>query len=189
MIGSLIINRDKNFSISRHRDSPQHRSLLDHSDDHDSDLEDSDPDLGSSQTLSISSSSTVNSSSLGSRNCFCCNVKTPDTSPFRHNLHSQFLQKFPFLIEMFYWALNYAVYSVTKILAEDFYDGKGNGIVELAQSHGISILKFEHESWARVFFPIPEVDLQRFFLVNGHTSLMTILNRAYSLVHIPGTVL
>lgn len=184
MIGSLIINRDRAFSISRHPQKLQRKPLL--GDDHDSDSEEL--DLDESQTLSTNSSSSSNTERK-TRDCCCCTVKTPNTHRFRNHWHSQFLQKFPFLIEMFYWALNYAVYSVTKSLAEKFYDGKGNGVVELAQTHGISILTFEHDSFARFFFPIREVDVQRFFLVNGHTSLMTLLNRAYSLVHIPGTVL
>lgn len=183
MVGSLIINRDRDFTISRHPQRKQRKPLL--GDDYDSESEDL--DLEDSQNLS--SSSAAKNTESKSRNCCCCTVRTPNTHRFRNHWHSQILQKFPFLIEMFYWALNYAVYSFTKVLAEDFYDGKGNGVVELAQSHGISILDFEHNSWARFFFPLSEVDVQRFFLANGHTTLMTILNRAYSLVHIPGTVL
>lgn len=184
MIGSLIVNRDRNFSISRRPQKSQRKPLLE--DDYDSESEE--PDLDSSQTLSVNSNSSSNTDRK-TRNCCCCTIKTPNTYRFRNHYHSQFLQKFPFLVEMFYWALNFVVYSFTKSLAEDFYDGKGNGVVELAQSHGISILKFEHDSFAKFLFPLREVDVQGFFLLNGHTSAMTLLNRAYSLVHIPATVL
>lgn len=180
MIGSLIVNRHKKFSISWRQPKISSKPLLDDNCD-DSDSEDLDLD-------DQSSPSTTNRTDRNRRACCGCVISTPETHRFRNNVHSQILQKFPFLIEMFYWALNYGVYSFTKGLAASFYDGKGNGVVELAQSHGISILWFEHDSIARFFFPLKEVDVQSFFL-NGHTSAMTLLNRAYSLVHIPGTVL
>lgn len=122
------------------------------------------------------------------RSCFGRPITTPNTHRFRYNIHSRVLRKFPFLVEMFYWALNYSVYSITKDFAASLYEGKGNGVVELAQSHGIGILWLEHDSNAQLFFPLKEVDVQGFFL-SGHLSMMTVLNRAYSLVHIPAIVL
>ncbi|KAK3065838.1 hypothetical protein LTR53_017978, partial [Teratosphaeriaceae sp. CCFEE 6253] len=101
--------------------------------------------------------------------------------------HRRLLQKFPFLVEMFYWALNYVAYSLTKKVAAAFYDQGGHAVTALAQDHGIAILTLEHNTWLSVFFPFEEVAVQSFFL-NEHQSIMTFFNQIYSLVHIPGTV-
>ena len=87
---------------------------------------------------------------------------------------------------MFYWALNYAAYSFTKAIAAAQFATK-DGVTELAQEHGISILNFEHASMFSIFFPVNEVDFQIFF-TTGHPLALTFFNRIYSLVHIPGTV-
>lgn len=179
MVGSLIINRHRNYTIL-HRRYQELRSKPPLDDD--SESEDLDPDH-------VHSSLRSNDVDDKTRTCFGRTITTPNTHRFRNHLHSRLLQKFPFLVEMFYWALSYVMYSFTKGLAAGFYEGKGHGVVELAQSHGINILWFEHDSIARYVFPLKEVDVQRFFLDGGHTSAMTLLNRAYSLVHIPGTVL
>ena len=111
-----------------------------------------------------------------------------DTSGFANNLHSRILQKFPFLVEMFYWALNYVAYSLTKKMAVRLYGSQDpTEIAQLAQTHGIDILTLEHDTFLSFVFPLSEVGVQRFFL-EGHQSLMTAFNQLYSLVHIPGTV-
>jgi len=193
MISSLIINRYRNFSIlNRQRQRSHSTPLL----DDDSDAEDSLINKFQPEPETTTTSSRLEDSNGASnintkpkeRSCFGRTIRTPNTYRFRNNYHSRVLQKFPFLIEMFYWVLNYSAYSITKGFAESFYAGKGNGVVELAQSHGIGILSLEHDSIARFLFPFREVDIQAFFL-GGHPSAMTVLNRAYSLVHIPGTVL
>lgn len=113
-------------------------------------------------------------------------INTPNSSRFSGNIHSRIVQKFPFLVEMFYWVLNYAFYSSTKALAQAFSPA-GTDVVQLAQDHGIGILDLEHRSIFRGLFPIEEADFQKFFLA-GHPGWMTFFNRIYSLVHIPGTV-
>jgi hypothetical protein len=103
-------------------------------------------------------------------------------------LHSRILQKFPFLIEMFYWALNYAVYTMTKKIAAHMYALQGSHeVTELAQKHALDILWFEHDSFFRIFFPFTEVGVQKYFLEN-HQNILSAFNQLYSLVHIPGTV-
>ena len=106
---------------------------------------------------------------------------------FSNNVHSRILQKFPFLIEMFYWGLNYAAYRLSKVAAASFHGRKGNENVQLAQDHGISILTFEQQSIFSFLFPLKEVVVQQFFL-KEHVGLMGVINQFYSLVHIPGTV-
>lgn len=108
------------------------------------------------------------------------------TGPYRNHVHSRILQKFPFLIEMFYWGLNYVAYLLSKDAAAAFHGQKGNAVVELAQKHGIDILDFEHES-AFSFLFLQEISVQKFFL-QKHVGIMSVLNQIYSLVHIPGTV-
>ncbi|KAL4919182.1 hypothetical protein BDW62DRAFT_209913 [Aspergillus aurantiobrunneus] len=111
---------------------------------------------------------------------------TPNSSRFAHHVHSRILQKFPFLVEMFYWILNYAFYSCTKFVSQSLSPA-GTDVVQRAQDHGIDVLNLEHKSMFSIFYPIQEADFQAFFL-NGHPGWMTLFNRIYSLVHIPGTV-
>jgi hypothetical protein len=113
-------------------------------------------------------------------------VHTPNSSRFADHFHSRILQKFPFLMEMFYWVLNLAFYALTKAIAQLLFS-QSEGLRELAQDHGLLILWIEQKSWLSFLFPIHEADFQAWFL-NGHLTAMTFLNRIYSLVHIPGTV-
>ncbi|KAL4787184.1 PAP2 superfamily-domain-containing protein [Aspergillus varians] len=113
-------------------------------------------------------------------------IRTPNSSRFAHHIHSRIIQKFPFLVEMFYWVLNLAFYACTKAISQALSPA-GKDVVQLGQDHGISILNLEHNSMFSFFFPIQESDFQAFFLT-GHPGWMTFFNRIYSLVHIPGTV-
>lgn len=118
----------------------------------------------------------------------CCGltiIKTPNTSRFKNNLHSRVLQRFPFLIEMFYWIINYAFYRMTAYLSNKLY--KDTGIWDVAQSHGIWVLEFEQFSPLAFLFPLHELSVQQWFM-HGHQDLLTVLNRVYALIHIPGTV-
>ncbi|KAF7897882.1 uncharacterized protein EAF01_008848 [Botrytis porri] len=119
------------------------------------------------------------------RRCCGTNLLTPNTSRFRDYYHSRILQKFPFLIEMFYWIVTYAFYRCTKILSQAMFSKMG--IWDVAQDHGLAILEFEEFSWMSFLWPVREQDVQKWFL-NGHGTLLTILNRSYALIHIPGTV-
>ncbi|KAJ6134700.1 hypothetical protein N7523_001022 [Penicillium sp. IBT 18751x] len=88
---------------------------------------------------------------------------------------------------MFYWSVNYLAYSVTKSVSQSLSPAH-MGVVEVAQRHGEDVLRFEHASIFSFLFPIKESAFQSYFILNC-PSLMTIFNRIYSLVHIPGTVL
>lgn len=118
------------------------------------------------------------------RQCFGLAFQTPNSSRFANYWHSRFIQKYPFLVEMFYWAVSYVTYLAAKAGSELLFST--NGVWEAAQQHGLDVLAFEHAGIFS-FFPLREVDVQQFFM-NGHQGLLTILNRAYSLVHIPATV-
>jgi hypothetical protein len=159
MIGSLIINRRRGFSIFGSKAT---------ADEYDN---------GNSSEDYPSKIPTV---------CGIA-IETPDSSRWAHHFHSRILQKFPFLVEMFYWVVNYLFYSITKATSQ-WLSPADIGVVQVAQDHGVGILNLEHHSILRFLFPIEESDFQSFFL-NGHQSMMTFFNRIYSLVHIPGTVL
>ena len=109
---------------------------------------------------------------------------TPNTSRFANHFHSKILQKFPFLIEMFYWIITYLFYRMTKVMSKKIFSEE---IWDVAEAHGLALLEFEQFSWASVFFPWKEHDVQHWFM-DGHQTALTILNRAYALIHIPGTV-
>lgn len=112
-------------------------------------------------------------------------IYTPNTSRFKNNVHSRVLQKFPFLIEMFYWIINYAFYRMTSVASQRLFAGRG--IWNVAESHGIAVLEFEQFGWLSFLFPIRERSVQQWFM-HGHQHALTVLNRTYALIHIPGTV-
>lgn len=181
MVGSLVINRHKDFSIfEKKRQQPTYErsqsadSLLSQN-DRDSDDEGLSEAQRNEKATWLGQRQTIWGISL-------------DTSRFAGNLHSRILQKFPFLIEMFYWALNYVVYTMTKKIAQHLYALQGSHeVTELAQKHALDILWFEHDSVFRIFFPFTEVGVQKYFIEN-HMSILSAFNQLYSIVHIPGTV-
>ncbi|KAG9561945.1 hypothetical protein KCU71_g7950, partial [Aureobasidium melanogenum] len=110
--------------------------------------------------------------------------RTPNTSRFKNNMHSRVLQRFPFLLEMFYWIINYAFYRMTAILSQRVFAGKG--IWTVAESHGLAILEFEQHGFLSFLFP-HELKVQQWFMQN-HQGALSWLNKVYALIHIPGTV-
>ncbi|KAJ5708366.1 hypothetical protein N7488_008167 [Penicillium malachiteum] len=168
MIGSLVLNRRKNFSIFG-GDQGDDRSTR-------------------GGYFALDDEARAQSPNPMKIERFCgIPIKTPDSSRWANNIHSRILYKFPFLVEMFYWALNYVFYSVTKATAATLVPAQV-GVVAVAQQHGEDVLWFEHQSAFRWLFPILESDYQHFFMAH-HPNIMTFFNRIYSLVHIPGTVL
>ena len=115
----------------------------------------------------------------------CTKVVMPNTSRFRNNIHSRILQRFPFLIEMFYWVINYAFYRLTAVLSAKLFAGRG--IWDVSQEHGIAVLEAEQHGLLRFLFPIREQDVQQWFM-HGHQDALTVLNKCYAIIHIPGTV-
>ncbi|KAL8409814.1 hypothetical protein RB594_008052 [Gaeumannomyces avenae] len=123
-------------------------------------------------------------------------VTTPNSSRFAGHWHSRVLQKFPFLIEMFYWIITYIFYRLTAVLSQVWYGGV-KSLWDVAQDHGIALLELE----AVLFGPRGatgtdrwmEWRLQQWFLAGGDTLdwrgiWLMVLNRSYALIHIPGTV-
>lgn len=119
------------------------------------------------------------------RRCCGTTVLTPNTARFKDNFHSRVFQKYPFLIEMFYWIINYAFYRMTSITSQRIFSS--TGIWDVAKGHGIAVLEFEQFGWLSFLFPIRELSVQQWFM-HGHQDALTALNRTYALIHIPGTV-
>lgn len=119
------------------------------------------------------------------RSCCGTNVYTPNTARFADHFHSRIMQKFPFLMEMFYWVVTYAFYRCTSLTSQAIFSK--TGIWDVAQDHGLAVLEFEQFSWLSFLWPVHEVDVQQWFM-HGHQTFLTVLNRSYALIHIPGTV-
>ena len=111
-------------------------------------------------------------------------IHTPNTSQFANTIHSRVLHKYPFLIEMFYWIITYLFYRMTKVISQRIFSEE---IWDVAQAHGLQILDFEQFSPLSFLFPLKEHSVQ-FWFMERHQTALTILNRAYALIHIPGTV-
>jgi len=173
MLVSLFVNRDRKFHIIPSPDSSS-ESLM----------------KSAAYEETISQASSRSASPEGRQKPSMDLSQSPFVSQSDSNMNfpSRILQRFPFLVEMFYWALNFLAYAMTKKIGAALYSrNEHNEVTELAQQHGIAILNIEHNSMFKIFFPITEVSFQRFF-VNNHVGIITLFNQFYSLVHIPGTV-
>ncbi|KID94180.1 integral membrane protein, partial [Metarhizium majus ARSEF 297] len=105
-------------------------------------------------------------------------VASPNTLVFKHRFLSRVLQKFPFLVEAWYWVLIYWVYQLGRAftavtLVED--------TVNVARRHALQVIHLEQR--LHVFWEVP---IQKWFM--QHPVLVHWINRVYSFIHIPGTI-
>lgn len=106
-------------------------------------------------------------------------VETPNTLVFKDRFLSRVLQKFPFLVEAWYWLQIYWVYQVGRaITALTLVEGT----VNVARRHALQLIHIEQS--LLIFW---EVDFQKWFL--ARPTLLHWINRTYSFIHIPGTIL
>ncbi|KAI5456644.1 PAP2 superfamily-domain-containing protein [Mariannaea sp. PMI_226] len=184
MIASCYFNRLRGYSIIP---SPKkNEGLLGNPDFVSRDDDDSSDSSDEQDRLALlSTATTTKAHPPKKRNCCGTVIYTPNSSRYANYWHSRFIQKFPFLVEMFYWAVNLAFYVGVKSASELIF--ATDGVWQTAEKHGIAVLDFEHKGPFRFFFPLREVDVQMFFRT-GHQTMLTILNRAYSMIHIPVTV-
>jgi hypothetical protein len=109
---------------------------------------------------------------------FRTTVLTPNTAPFQTRLLSRLLLRFPFILEIIYWALIYSIYQMGRgFLASRLNDST----IDVACRHALQVIKLEqslHMFW--------ELDIQRWFL--QYPALMYWINRIYSFVHLPATI-
>ena len=177
----MFLTRRRNFQIFGKRKEGYHDSFLDsYSSTSSDDLLFHDPENDDDSQGGLSASKHLPKR----RKCCGMLVYTPNSSRFSNHLHSRILQKFPFLIEMFYWVITYLFYRMTKVVSTRIFT---SSIIDVAQAHGLAVLDFEQFSWASFLFPWTEHSVQQWFM-NRHQTGLTVLNRAYSLIHIPGTV-
>ncbi|KAL2170651.1 hypothetical protein VTG60DRAFT_4576 [Thermothelomyces hinnuleus] len=106
-------------------------------------------------------------------------VTSPNTEIFRDRLLSRVLQRFPFLAEVWYWALIYWVYQLGRAFTALTLQ---ESTVNTAREHGLQVV---HAEQALGIFIEPAV--QRWFL--ERPTLMRWTNKTYSFIHIPGTIL
>ncbi|KAH7318312.1 PAP2 superfamily-domain-containing protein [Stachybotrys elegans] len=106
-------------------------------------------------------------------------VLTPNTTVFKDRFLSRVLRKFPFLVEAWYWALIYWVYQVGRaITALTLVEGT----VNVARKHALQVIHLEQR--LGLFWEAP---FQAWFL--ARPTLLHWINRVYSFIHIPGTIL
>lgn len=105
-------------------------------------------------------------------------IRSPDTSVFSDRLLSRILRRFPFLVEVWYWALIYWVYQLGRALTAVTLV---QGAVHTARQHALQLIRLERA--LGIFW---EPAIQRFFL--QFPALMHWINRIYSFIHIPGTI-
>ena len=106
-------------------------------------------------------------------------IQSPDTAVFSDRLLSRLLRRLPFLVECWYWALIYWVYQLGRAFTAVTIV---EGTVHTARKNTLRLIHLEqglHIFW--------EPAIQRFFL--HYPTLMQWINRTYSFIHIPGTIL
>ncbi|KAH7370963.1 integral membrane protein [Pyrenochaeta sp. MPI-SDFR-AT-0127] len=106
-------------------------------------------------------------------------VVSPNSRRFQDYFLSRLLQKFPFLVEAWYWALIYWVYQLGRAFTAVTMV---EGTVNVARRHALQVIHLEQR--LHIFF---ELDVQHWFL--KHPFLLHWTNRIYSFIHIPGTIL
>jgi hypothetical protein len=106
-------------------------------------------------------------------------VTTPNTEVFRTRLLSRVLQRLPFLVEVWYWALIYWVYQLGRAFTAVTLQ---ESTVHTAREHALQVVHVEQR--LGIFI---EPAVQRWFLQSP--TLMRWTNRVYSFIHIPGTIL
>ncbi|RQM08379.1 hypothetical protein DH86_00002625 [Scytalidium sp. 3C] len=105
-------------------------------------------------------------------------IVTPNTRRFKGYLLSRLLEKFPFLVECWYWALIYWVYQLGRAATAVWIV---EGTIHAARKHALQLIAFEET--LGIFH---ELDFQHWFM--AHPFLMTWINRIYSFIHIPGSI-
>lgn len=106
-------------------------------------------------------------------------IWSPDTQVFDDRLLSRLLQRFPFLVEVWYWALIYWVYQLGRAFTAVTLV---QGTVHTARRHALQLIHLEQR--LHLFH---EGAIQQFFM--AYPNLMHWTNRLYSFIHIPGTIL
>lgn len=108
-----------------------------------------------------------------------CDVTSPNTELHKDRFLSRVLRRFPFLVEVWYWALIYWVYQLGRAFTAVTLKAT---TVDTAREHALQVIHVEQALGIFV-----ETNVQQFFL--QYPVLMRWINRTYSFIHIPGTIL
>jgi len=96
------------------------------------------------------------------------------------NRLSFLINRYPFLLEVVYLLLTYWIYELSRLVALALPAIREGSLVETARKNALSLINLE-----QLLGMYHELDLQHFFL--QHPTLLGIVNRVYSYIHIPGT--
>lgn len=109
---------------------------------------------------------------------FQTQILTPNTAVFQTRFLSRVLLRFPFILEIIYWALIYSVYQSGRgFLAQRLNETT----IDVACQHALQVIALEQR--LHIFW---ELGIQQRFL--QHPDLMYWINRIYSFVHLPATI-
>ncbi|KAH6999002.1 integral membrane protein [Ilyonectria sp. MPI-CAGE-AT-0026] len=196
LFSSMYITRRKNYSIIRQSSPARSHPIQDDSSRHSTPLLDY-PDVESPRRSHESNMDSFRGPHPPKARTLCgvMRIQTPNSSRFTTKVHSRILQKFPFLVEMWYWGISFGFYRLTTTLAQWYYGGR-RSMWDSAQAHGMYLLDLEASFWGGDYEGPArwlEWRIQRWFLVGMEVGdwrgvWLTILNRGYALIHIPGTV-
>ncbi|TFY82044.1 hypothetical protein EWM64_g1967 [Hericium alpestre] len=106
--------------------------------------------------------------------------KKRDTSRYANNWISRAAYRFPFLLEVLYWALTYWIYQIARAISAVLFIDEGT--VDTARKHGIQLLDFERTLGIQYEHSVQVWFIQRPLAMNA-------LNRVYSFIHIPATIM
>ncbi|KAF2806434.1 uncharacterized protein BDZ99DRAFT_449179 [Mytilinidion resinicola] len=188
LFGGTWINRNKNYNMfARNSRSQSPRSRWDSSPDS---IESGSSSPQLTDSLLGSSDRPASPSLLAPQDSFWrrreisllgirAEVTSPNTRRFKGKFLSRLLQKFPFLVEAWYWALIYWVYQIGRALTALTLV---EGTVAVARKHALQLIHIEQRLGL-----FQELPIQHWFL--AHPLLMHWINRIYSFIHIPGTIL
>jgi len=110
---------------------------------------------------------------------FTTKVRTPNSRQFKDRRFSRIVKKYPFLQEVWYWVLIYWVYQLGRAFTAVTLV---SSTVDVARHHALQLIHIEES--LHIFWELP---IQHFFLQRPFALLW--INRLYSFIHIPGTIL
>ncbi|RDI88092.1 hypothetical protein Vi05172_g2001 [Venturia inaequalis] len=110
---------------------------------------------------------------------FSKSILTPNSRAFENSRFSRIVKKMPFIQEVWYWGLIYWVYQLGRAFTAVTLV---EGTVHVARKHALQLIELEKS--LHLFWELP---IQQFFL--QYPFAMTWINRIYSFIHIPGTIL
>jgi hypothetical protein len=105
-------------------------------------------------------------------------IPSPNTKPLQTTLPSRILHKFPYIIEIIYWALIYSVYQMGRAFIAVRLSIR---TAYVARAHALQIIRLEKHLGLFIEQPI-----QAWFL--QFPSAIALLNKIYSFIHLPATI-